>query len=45
MFWNDEIERQLSPSPNYFVLKTLQIWVRTTHCDVISWVTKLKPVF
>ena len=36
---------QLSSSLNYFVLKTLQVWVRTTHPDVLSSVKKLKPLF
>ena len=37
-------ERQLSSSLNYFVLKTLQAWIRTTHPDVLIKLKKLKPL-
>ena len=38
-------ERQLSSSLNYFVLKTLQVKVRTTPPDVLSLLKKSKPLF
>ena len=37
-------ERQLSSSLNYFVLKSLQVRVRTTPPNVLSSVKKLKPL-
>ena len=36
--WVTHTESQLFSSLNYFLLKTFQVWVRTTHPDVLSLV-------
>ena len=44
-FRNKHTGRKLSPSLNYFVLKTLQVRVRTTPPDVLSSLKKFNPLF